>query len=89
VAHLTLHHFFDWRWFSFSTFTGWMVVFAHTFNAFAAAAYMMVVVRTSCCCHTALLTAAPARLPDCRHRASIRQRLLCRSSGQRSASTLR
>ena len=45
MAHLTLHHFFDWRWFSFSTFTGWMVVIAHTFNAFAAAAYMMVVVR--------------------------------------------
>lgn len=44
VAHLTLHHFFDWRWFSFRTFTGWMVIIAHTFNALAAAAYLMLVV---------------------------------------------
>jgi Integral membrane protein S linking to the trans Golgi network len=65
VAHLTVHHFFDWRWFSFSTFTGWMVVIAHTFNAFAAAVYMMVVVCISCCWRVALLTAAhdAARLP--------------------------
>ena len=44
----------------------------------------------SCCWCIALLTARmilPACLPDDRHRASIRQHLLCRSSGRRSALT--
>ena len=57
MPHLTLHHFFDWRWFSFSTFTGWMVVIAHTFNALAGAVYLMVVVRIDCCGLVALLMA--------------------------------
>jgi len=44
VAHLSLHHFFDWRWISFSSFTGWMIILANCFNALAAAAYLMLVV---------------------------------------------
>lgn len=44
VAHLSLHHFFDWQWVSFRNFTGWMVIIANIFNALAAAVYLVVVV---------------------------------------------
>ncbi len=49
VARLSLHHFFDWRWVTFSNFTGWMVIIAFSFNALAAAAYLVVVVRLRMC----------------------------------------
>lgn len=71
MAHLSLHHFFDWRWFSFRTFTGWMVIIAHTFNALAAALYLMVVVRTCWKRLNTLLTRIRAMYLTCMRRIMI------------------
>ena len=47
VPHLSLHYLFDWRWVSFSTFTGWMIVIACVFNALAASICLMMLVRSA------------------------------------------
>lgn len=44
MPHLSLHYLFDWRWVSFSTFTGWMIVIACVFNALAASICLMMLV---------------------------------------------
>ena len=41
---LTLYHFFDWRWVSFSSFQGWMVTVAGLLNAVVAAFCLRVIV---------------------------------------------
>ncbi len=46
VAHLTLHHLFDWRLVNVHSFTGWMIIVATLFNALAASTYLMALVRT-------------------------------------------
>ena len=45
MAHISLQHIFNWRWFSFHRFSGWMIVVANIFNALAASISLMVVVR--------------------------------------------
>lgn len=44
VPRLSLHHLLDWRWISFRSFAGWMVVVANLLNALAASVYLMIVV---------------------------------------------
>lgn len=44
VPGLTLYHFFDWRWVSFSSFQGWMVAMAGLMNAVVAAVYLRLIV---------------------------------------------
>lgn len=91
MAHLTLHHFFDWRWFSFRTFTGWMVIIAHTFNALAAAAYLMLVVRRGALCTGLPQSFTVRKHVDGRENIQVEARCgatTCRSSGRKSASTL-
>ena len=46
MAHLTLHHLFDWRLVNIHSFTGWMIIVATLFNALAASTYLMALVRT-------------------------------------------
>lgn len=41
---LTLYHFFDWRWASFSSFQGWMVCIAGLTNALVAAIFLRLIV---------------------------------------------
>lgn len=41
---LSLYHFFDWRWVSFSSFRGWMVSVATFTNALLAAVYLRLIV---------------------------------------------
>jgi len=45
VPALSLYHFFDWRWVSFSSFRGWMVSVATFTNALLAAVYLRLIVR--------------------------------------------
>ncbi|EFN59054.1 hypothetical protein CHLNCDRAFT_17741, partial [Chlorella variabilis] len=45
VHGLTLYHFFDWRWVSFSSFQGWMVTVAGLLNAVVAAFCLRVIVQ--------------------------------------------
>ena len=45
MPRLSLHHVLDWRWISFHSFTGWMVILANVANSIAAAAWLVVVVR--------------------------------------------
>ncbi|GAB4817788.1 hypothetical protein N2152v2_004834 [Parachlorella kessleri] len=47
VPKLTLHQFFDWRWISFRSFTGWMLVVTNVCTAFAAAVALRIVVERS------------------------------------------
>jgi Integral membrane protein S linking to the trans Golgi network len=49
VINLSLHHFFDWRWLSFHTFSGWMVALGNIFNALCASVYLTFVVRVILC----------------------------------------
>jgi hypothetical protein len=44
VPGLTLYHFFDWRWVSFSSFQGWMVSVASLVNAVVTAGYLRLLV---------------------------------------------
>lgn len=44
VPALSLYHFFDWRWVSFSSFRGWMVSIATFTNALLAAVYLRLIV---------------------------------------------
>lgn len=44
VRTLTVYHFFDWRWASFSSFQGWMVCIAGFTNALVAAVLLRLVV---------------------------------------------
>ncbi|PRW58171.1 SYS1-like protein [Chlorella sorokiniana] len=45
VPALSLFHFFDWRWVSFSSFRGWMVSVATFTNALLAAVYLRLIVQ--------------------------------------------
>ena len=45
VPALSLYHFLDWRWVSFSSFRGWMVSVATFTNALLAAVYLRLIVR--------------------------------------------
>ncbi|KAL4431249.1 hypothetical protein ABPG75_006505 [Micractinium tetrahymenae] len=45
VRTLTLYHFFDWRWASFSSFQGWMVCIAGFTNALLAAVFLRLIVQ--------------------------------------------
>lgn len=44
VPKVTIYQFFDWRWISFHSFTGWMLVTANFCSAFSAAIALRVVV---------------------------------------------
>ena len=44
VPSLTLYHFFDWHWVTFSSFQGWMVCLAALTNAAIAAVYLRFIV---------------------------------------------
>ena len=60
MAHLTLHHVFDWRLVNVHSFTGWMIIVAVLFNALAASTYLMALVRYG-------LGVAEASLYSCPH----------------------
>lgn len=41
-----MHHVLDWRWVSFHSFVGWMVILANVGNAIAASVFLVLVVGT-------------------------------------------
>mmetsp|Transcript_19402 Transcript_19402/g.58634 ORF Transcript_19402/g.58634 Transcript_19402/m.58634 type:complete len:214 (+) Transcript_19402:381-1022(+) len=44
VPRLSMHHVLDWRWVSFHSFVGWMVILANVGNAIAASVFLVLVV---------------------------------------------
>lgn len=68
MPRLSMHHVLDWRWVSFHSFVGWMVILANVGNAIAASVFLVLVVSEHLAFVSSVLSwiaVMQAPFPDC------------------------